>query len=33
MFDLTIYVLTRNRSDLLIETLNSIINQTYKNSI
>ena len=30
MFDLTIYVLTRNRSDLLIETLNSIINQTYK---
>lgn len=30
MFDLTAYVLTRNRSDLLIETLNSILNQTYK---
>ncbi|MCD8044117.1 MAG: glycosyltransferase family 2 protein [Bacteroides sp.] len=31
MFDLTVYVLTRNRSDLLIETLISIINQSNKN--
>lgn len=30
MPDLTIYVLTRNRSEFLIETLDSIINQTYK---